>query len=61
MKERKIVAKVNITFEGKVFQFLCYFWGDTIYSCGNARLIVNSDGSVYGTYRIDRKGIRLVF
>ena len=53
--------KPNITFEGKIFQFLCYFWGDTIYSCDNTRLIVNSDGSVYGTYWMDRKGIRLVF
>jgi len=51
----------TITFEGKRFKFLTYFWGDTIYSCDNTRLIVNSDGSVYGTYWMDRKGIRLVF
>ena len=57
MKETK---KPNITFEGKVFQFLSHFWGDTIYSCDNARMIVNSDGSIYGTYQMDQKGFRII-
>jgi len=52
--------KPNITFEGKVFQFLCYFWGDTIYFHENIRMIVNSDGSVYGTYQTDQRGFRII-
>ena len=57
MEETK---KQNITFEGKEFQFLSYFADGAIYSCGNIRLITNSDGSVYGTYQTDRKGVRVI-
>lgn len=54
------VKQSTITFEGKRFKFLTYFWGDMIYSCGNARLIVNPDGSIYGAYQMDRKGFRVI-
>jgi len=50
----------NITFEGKIFKFCSHFWGDTIYSCGNARLLINPDGSIYGLYHTDRKGFRVI-
>jgi len=58
MEETK---KPNITFEGKEFQFLSYFADGAIYGWNNTRLITNSDGSVYGTYQTDRKGVNLIF
>ena len=57
MEETK---KQNITFEGKEFQFLFYYGNGAIYFCDNTRLITNSDGSVYGTYRTDQKGVRVI-
>ena len=52
----------NIEFEGKCFEFLIYFGDALIFGCGLERLIVESDGSFYGTYRMDdRKGVNLIF
>jgi len=48
-------------FEGKIFRFLFGFGNGAVYGCDNTRLITNSDGSVYGTYQTDRKGVNLIF
>lgn len=49
----------NIEFEGKEFKFLFYYGDGAIYANENIRLIVNSDGSFWGTYQTHRKGVNL--
>ena len=51
----------HIEHDGKEFEFLMFFGHGSIYGNGQDRLIVDPDGSVYGSYRADGrpKGVKL--